>query len=179
MKPWASVLFVLLVHWCAVTPCKACSMAIQYLSVDARWAENDSLPPARPSLKVDRIKRGRGPIWLRNSSFVATSCDDIGLIRVLARSLPGEPVSALGIEFRVVDGLLPAGFTVPPQPLLLSPADSASAVDGFPRQQALHWLDGAKDDQEPFAFRMVAVAVDAAGNRSVPSDTLQVAHAGR
>jgi hypothetical protein len=118
---------------------------------------DDTVAPMEPLLQELDIRRGKGPEAAGCGRTATTSCDDIGFITLTFAQPEGDAHDAAEIGYRVryVGGTLPHALE-PPEGLWAGPS------------LHLHWIDGATDDQEPFAFELEVVAVDAAGNESPP-----------
>ena len=137
--------------------------------VDSAHRSLDRKRPARPTISVLAIARGHGP------RRYALDIDGLGGIqfRVSAtddRTFPRN----LGYRIVSVGGTLPNGFQLPDWAVRATQFDS-TGIGSI----AIAWNDGATDVQEPFDFRVVVIAVDLAGNKSAPSETLRVTHPGR
>lgn len=132
----------------ALDPAHACSIAAPpTLQIDP--GIEDDVPPAPPVVLGVEIQRGRGP-----RDHMITSCDDIGSIRIEVARPEGDPdgIEEVGYRLRLLDGRLPRGLTLPGDDALLG------------ELLRLHWVDGATDDQDAFAFTLALVPVDVAGN---------------
>ena len=75
------------------------------------------------------------------------------------------------IEFR--GGKLPHGCQVPAKAFRAMQLRTIGAV--IP----IYWIDEAKDTQEAFAFQVVVIRVDPAGNESEPSSVIRIVDKGR
>ncbi len=173
---WDQLLFVPLIFGVlALVPgtADACSIIKMYLEIDPQQKVIDFLPPDQPVVSVKSINRGRGPRRTEGRGAVMTSCDDIGSIGFEIGPVSDDLTkpAELGFLFQVVEGTLPSGLSVPAKPLVTI---SEKTEYGY----YLHWTDGATDDQEPFEFTLVVVAVDKAGNHSEESDPVTVRHPG-
>lgn len=118
---------------------------------------DDTVAPQEPVLEALDVRRGKGPESAGCGRAMTTSCDDIGFITLTFAQPEGDThaADAIGYAIRFVGGTLPDGLEAP---------------EGLWAGPSLHlyWIDGATDDQEPFAFDVEIVAVDPAGNESPP-----------
>lgn len=164
-----------LICWLNASPADACSFLIRPHTVDEAEQKVDTRAPDPVVAEVDRIVRGRGPVRRPDGSVgPMSSCDDIGSIEVtLVHFLDDRtPGDELGYRVTLVDGTLPERFGLPEGVFL--PRVEAERAPRF----VLIWIDGARDDQEPFDFTFVVTAVDLAGNESPPSAPIRASHPG-
>lgn len=134
----------------------ACSLAPD-LPFETAPDPEDKEAPQKPVLELLDVRRGKGPEITGCGRMMSTSCDDIGIITLTFAQPEGDGhvASEIGYAVRFAGGVLPDGLE-PPEGLWAGPS------------LHLHWIDGATDDQEPIAFSLDIVAVDAAGNESPP-----------
>jgi hypothetical protein len=148
-------------------PASACDgrgLAEHALDPDAE--ANDHVAPTLPAPTLVRINRGRD----EGGACGAGSCDGSGAIWIgVAAADDATPADRMGYRLAVMAGSPPHGFTVPMKPV--------RAFGGSNGQLWLEWDDGASDDQEAFSFTLQIVAIDLAGNESVPQ-TLMIADGG-
>lgn len=172
MRPLA--LFAALV---AVPVAGACSVIVGAPHSVSLWHWfTDHRAPTPPDVVAEAVdlRRGIGPRDLGNGTFATSSCDDLGSFALLLRpSSDGRTAaSEIGYEVEVVGGRAPAGLVDGPIRTLAALPASGRARLPFA------WVDGATDAQEALDVSLVVRAVDRAGNRSAPSDTVRVAHPG-
>ena len=137
--------------------------------IDSAHKASDRKPPSPPAIAILGIVRGHGP-----RGKYALSTDGLGGIAFRVSSRDDRTFSRnLGYRIVSTGGALPHGFRLPDWAVRSSQIDS-TGVGSIP----IAWNDGASDVQELFDFRVVAIAVDLAGNESSPSETLRVAHPG-
>jgi hypothetical protein len=136
--------------------------------IDPSHRASDRKPPSPPTLSVLAIARGHGP------RRHALSIDHLGGVQFRVISKDDRTFSRnLGYRIVSTGGTLPNGFRLPAWAVRASRFDS-TGVGSI----SIAWNDGAADVQEPFDFRIIAIAVDLGGNESSPSETLRVAHPG-
>jgi hypothetical protein len=130
----------------------------EFLQIDMSPAL-DTMPPEPPLLGEVRIGRSYGPRE-EGCSRSGSSCDGSGALGIQIepglddRTAPGD----LGYLIRLREGALPGGATPRDRPVLLL---SGGLYVGFP--------DPGPDEQEPIDVTFEVVAVDRAGNESVPT----------
>jgi hypothetical protein len=136
---------------------RACIDSQMPAKIDPSLKTVDRTPPVLPPIPPPLITRGHGPQGCAGSTV--TSCDDLGeILFSVAGADDMTPAARLGYSFSLESGTLPDGFTLPPTPLEPQTATSIG----------LAWVDGAVDGQDPLDFTLRIVAVDGAGNESVP-----------
>ncbi len=119
----------------------------EFHTYDPAEVDRDTDPPKPPgNVRVASIKRGVGP----DITGVTTSCDDMGTLAIgfVPASDLGTPADKMGYELTLVEGSLPAGMTLPGEPVRQLP--SASRL-------LFVWVDGATDEQEPIDFGLEMV----------------------
>lgn len=114
------------------------------------------------------IRRGKSTIACGYSS----SCDDLGLIAWKVALSDGTPPCALGYEYELVSGAVPAGLTLPRQ------VGARCAPEIAAGGMILVWIDELRNDQDPFSFDLGIRAVDATGRKG-PQTVLRIADDGR
>jgi hypothetical protein len=127
---------------------------------------DDVAAPTGLTLGAVDVTRGQGPRGFFGG--VITSCDDVGFIGLDATATD-DRTAAAALAYRVVlvEGALPDGLVLPDGPMVYPTPGRLDWV----------WVDGATDDQEPFAFTLEVVALDEAGNVSEPAE-VAIEHAG-
>jgi hypothetical protein len=132
--------------------------------IDESMQATDQMPPTLAPIPAPEITRGKGSQQTGCSQYGSTSCDDIGRIALAVLATDdATPSSRIGYRLTIVTGAPPSGLSLP-----------SDAVEPSGDDLALHWIDGATDDQESFDFTLRVVAVDLAGNESVPQ-TVRIA----
>lgn len=151
------------------TEAAACSIPMLTLELDPTEQAEDMTAPQVPVFEVEQIKRGTGAVSGGCGSVMTTSCDDLGWIalRILETGDDRTPTDAIGYLVEV-EGQVPAGFTVPQEPIQVVSGTTIS----------LPWIDGATDGQEPIAFSITLRAVDLGGNMSEPSAPVEISEPG-
>jgi len=146
-------------------------------TIDSTEVLLDSVAPNPPAFRVERISRGTGPIQRADGTFSTIAGDELGGIALRTLATDNRtPPERMGIRLRFVSGVLPQGLRLP---------DTTLAGDHGPREDKplgrilLKWGERDCKRPVPFDFRLTAVAVDRAGNQSVPGDTIRVAHDGK
>lgn len=128
---------------------------------------SDRVAPTITRAEVSAIHRGQGPKKEGCSGYSASSCDDLGSVRLRVQGADETtPPEELGWSLELESGALPAGVRLPATPV--------RAVGG---ELWFSFLDGDTDDQEAFSFTLRVASVDAAGNKSSPV-LVAVAHEG-
>jgi hypothetical protein len=163
MRPraWSGLAACVLALAARPGPARACSLVgLTPATIDKSLQAVDHTPPSLPAIPPPVITRGHGPANQGcGGGSTAASCDDIG---ELAFTVMGTddmtPAAHLGYSFSLVDGNLPEGFSLP-----LAPVEPQSATS-----IVLSWVDGALNGQDSIAFTLRIVALDGAGNESVP-----------
>lgn len=134
-------------------------------SIDSR--SSDRVAPTISRAEVSAIHRGQGPKKEGCSGYSASSCDDVGSVRLRVQGADETtPAEGLGWSLELESGALPAGARLPATPV--------RALGG---ELWFSFLDGDTDDQEAFSFNLRVASIDGAGNRSLPV-IVSVAHAG-
>jgi hypothetical protein len=142
---------------------RACSVAGPTpLQVDPAAKATDTQPPTLTVAALSAVQRGQAPQSSGCGSSTASSCDDLGAIRIAVdgtddMTMPIE----LGFRASLVGGTPPTGLSIPEGPVL-----SAGTFGG--NELVFWWIDGSTDDQEAIDFTLSIVAVDHAGNESAP-----------
>ena len=147
----------------------ACSFAGPEIhTLDAAEQAVDVAPPGAPTLLDLQIVRGQGPQSAGCGGSSATSCDDIGQIRLnLVAADDRTDAARIGYRISLAGGALPSGLLLPDEPI--------RTFDGW---ISLIWIDEATDDQERIEFSLTVTAIDLAGNESAPAASIQVDNAG-
>lgn len=145
-------------------PAWPCSIAVEAHVIDENERAVDKAPPGVPEVKLAELKRGRGPRAAGDGSVGVSSCDDIGLIilHVVPPQDDRTPAGKLGYRAEWVSGDLPEDM------------DLSRTVRLGADTMTLHWIDEARDDQDPIDFTIRVVAVDLAGNAGQPSAPLRI-----
>ncbi len=153
-----------------VKPADACSVVgLDRHELDAEEQENDSIPPGRVTIaSAEVLGRGKGPDCA-GLGYSQTSCDDLGTIEmeITPASDDRTPTEKMGYRIEVVDGEPPVG--------LIPDYDVRAQGGGV---LWLHWIDEAKDDQEPLDFTITIRAVDLGGNLGQISEPIEIRHPG-
>ena len=154
---------------------RACSIGTLPYEIDSAERAVDQSPPDQPVAEVAEVKRGHGPVLDVSGFMKSTSCDDIGLIRVeiLRARDDRTPLEKMGYRVVVVRGDTPDGL----ERYSSERAAERGWRDG--RDFFLHWIDGAREEQEPFEFWVTVTAIDLAGTESPPSELIRVQDSGR
>lgn len=125
---------------------------------EIRADASDDTPPAAPSARVERVKRGKPPEREGCSQHVS-SCDDIAYV-LIDVSAAGE--SDVGYVFEV-EGRAPQ---------LLVPGHPIAPNHFEPGKLRLHWEDG--EGERNYDFTIEVWSVDRAGNMSETSTRLRI-----
>ncbi len=152
-----AALIVLAVVWLRPLAVEACSFpAPPPLEIDPALLVTDHSRPSLTEVSIVEVKRGRGVSGCGGS---ASSCDDLGVIRVAVAATDDMTASnEMGFNLAITSGSSPP-VTVPQAPVV---------VGNTPGEMVLVWIDGNTDDQEELDFEIQIVAVDRAGNQSTP-----------
>lgn len=190
MCPAAMRCFVLLTLVLAgAAPALACIVAYGAYHPSLWHRLTDFRAPSAPEVLAGPIDLRRGTFRSpdENGVVYTTSCDDIGLFRVVVSPSRDNRTSPyrMGYEIEVVAGSMPehgrwdAVFGAPlPRSNGVS---TRTLMETQPESLVLpfSWVDGSEERQEPIDVAFVLRAVDRAGRRSAPSDTIRVSDPGR
>lgn len=135
----------------APNPASACSLALpdeHQIDPDA----GDVEAPGAPEVLTTGITRGNGCVG-------GDSCADIGFVTLVMAPVSDDQTAPEDIGYRltIVSGGLPGDDFLP-----------AYDFRPFGDEIVLTWIDGAENQQEPMALTVEIIAVDGAGNESVP-----------
>jgi hypothetical protein len=138
-------------------PARACSLPAPPIHVvEPAMQATDQTPPTLPATSAPAIARG---FAAGGCSGSGSSCDDIGIVSVQPNALDDmTPPERIGFRITLAGGALPSGLTLP--------ADTIERDPGYALR--LIWVDGATDNQDAIDFTLSIVAIDLAGNESVP-----------
>lgn len=154
----------------------ACSVIVGAAYSPSWWHRiTDFSAPTTPVVTgPPAVQRGIGPSVSPDGRVASTSCDDLGFASLTVRPSTDRRTDRgrIGYAFEVVGGEAPRGL-LPEKPVTLPGRLDAPEAD-----LPLVWVDGATNEQEAFEVRVVIRAIDRAGNRSAPSDTVRIAHPG-
>ena len=177
-----SVMRSVLLALCAVGAAPALACTILYGTYrPSLWHRlTDFRPPTAPRVLAGPVglRRGTAGVVGENGVVYQTSCDDLGFFQVwVAPSQDNRTRSAeLGYAIEVVRGTMPERGDW--DRIIAAPLDPRKAMlDTL--TLPFSWIDGADAQQEPLDVSFVLRAVDRAGRRSAPSDTLTVVDPGR
>jgi hypothetical protein len=153
----------------AAEPARACSRIAQTpFAIDpAQQAVDRVAPDAIAQIGVS-IARGSVP-HCSNGECTSTSCDGVGSVFLELGPLRDDrtPSERMGVLLEVVEGQAPAG---------LMPSSALGA--GPDGHLTLLWGDDLSTVGQPIDFKIVARAVDAAGNTGPPSEPVRIHHDG-
>ena len=177
-----SVMRSVLLALCVVGAAPALACTILYGAYrPSLWHRlTDFRPPTAPEVLAGPVdlRRGTAGVVGENGVVYQTSCDDIGLFQVGVapsrdnRTRPGE----LGYAIEVVRGTMPERGHW--DRIVAAPLDPRAALPDT-LMLPFSWIDGADARQEPIDVAFVLRAVDRAGRKSAPSDTITVVDPGR
>jgi hypothetical protein len=153
--------------------------------IDSSQVGVDKVKPRRPEVHVSLIKRGRDPDLVLGGNEEIYMAEAVFGSVILA--VHGEddrtPPEHLGYHLRLAGGQLPPRFELPEFPMIPhSVRWDSTRTRKPPLQLFLPWHDWMRDQAEHLAslrFGLLITCLDAAGNESVPSDTLWITDPGR
>ena len=170
---WKHIAGCMLVLGLWSQPADACGVLREKHAIDPSERKVDTQPPAQIVAKVTKISRGQGP-RLRDQGIGPSSCDDVGFVEIELTRFEDDrtPPDLLGYRIGPAIGVLPNS---PPA----HSTDVYRLIRGQKPVVVLVWIDHGSDEQEPFDFTVSLTAVDRAGNESVASAPVRIAHPGR
>jgi len=131
-------------------------------TLDATQVGVDVQPPQAPQVQSGEARRGKGSVCDADGRCVVSSCGDWGNVFVDLQGL--EPGAELGYRLQVVEGSVPLGF----ESILQETRTGGSS---------LLWR-GAFDEVVALNATFELIAIDRAGNESVPSESFEIAFDG-
>ena len=155
----------------------ACLMGMPHHEVSELAAQTDSIPPARPTLELAHVTRGKGPVQREDGLWTSWSTDDLGIasLNVLELSDDQTLPEKMGLRMICLDESSEVGNHMAPS---YDFRPFRSERSEHPKV-SLSWIDGAKNTQEPLSETFAVYAIDLAGNVSVEADTVVVVDPGR